>query len=203
MTNNDPWSEDFDYIFGPPFSDIDGTELVERKMDALTQYVEDSGWPERRCIGLVQLTSLIRLEIPRAFAEQLPWDIDSAYIFGQELLDMATHALLGFPISILLQCQGTMLPPLTHNNVYHLLSSPAISLLCDMLGNPLEEILQLMHDGATDQPTALEIAEAAYEEIFLRSTMDFNYPLYANKQVDELVGLAVVDFFESQEKISD
>jgi len=203
MIDYDPWAEDFDYIFGPPFSDIEGQDLVERKMEALAAYVEDSGWPERRCIGLVQLTSLIRLEIPRAFAEHLPWDIDSAYIFGQVLLDRATHALLGFPISILLRCKGTMLPPLTPNNVYHLLSSPAISLLCDMLGNPLEEILTLMHDGATDQPTALEIAEAAYNEVFRQATEDFEYPRYANTQVSDLVGLAVSDFIESQMKNSD
>ena len=201
MLDYDPWAEDFDYIFGPPFSGIEGKDLVERKMVALSELVDSTGWPERRCIGLVQLTSLIRLEIPRTFAHHLPWDIDSAYIFGQQLLDRATHELLGFPLSMLMRCKGTMLPPLTHNNVFHLLSSPAISLLCDMLGNPLEEIIAMMHDGATDQPTALEVAEAAYNEIFRQATEDFEYPRYANQQVSDLVGLAVVDFIESETKI--
>lgn len=188
-----PFSEDFNYIYGPPFTEADGQDLINIKLEALDHIRETTGWADRRCAAVVQLISLIRIELPRLFYKEVPWDIDSAYLFTQQLVDNATIHLLGFPISILFKSKNLGFG-ITHNTVYHILSTPALSILCDVLGNPVEDIINMTHDGATDQPTAVSIIEAAYNEVFSGVLEDFSYPLYANTDIKDLVGFAVREY---------
>lgn len=198
MDNLEPFSPDFDYRYAYPVADP-GEEIVNLKMEALEILRNEYGLSHTRVAPLVQLLSMVRIELPRMFRDEIGWDVESSYCMSQHLLDMATTNLQGWPISFLSFCSEEL--GLPRNHLCLIFSTPSLNLLCNLLTNPLDHIVGLINDGVMDQITQIETVEAAYRDIFSDGCRDFTYPIYANTDTADLVGSVVTEYIERlQEK---
>jgi hypothetical protein len=174
MDPTEPFREDFDYRYAYPVVDYaDSRELVEMKLQAVEMLSEDMRHlSNTRIAPVVQLLSIVRVEMPRMLLDVVGWDVESSYCFSQNILNAATTRLVGYPLSILNEC----CPIAKRNYLCLIFSTPALNLLCNMLTNPMDEIVALITDGEMDQITQIATIEAAYDEVFRESAPNFPYP---------------------------
>jgi len=195
LDNLEPFRPDFDYVYAYPVANP-GDEIVKVKMAALEELQDVYSYSAARLAPFVQLLSMVRVEIPRVYRDVVGWDVESSYCASQHLLDLATMRITGFPLSMLNVIDTGL--TLTKNHIALIYSTPMLNLLCNMLTNPLEQIVELISDGAMDQITQIETVEAAYKEVFVEAGADFGYPIWANSRTAELVEQAVSSYIEAK-----
>jgi hypothetical protein len=190
----EPFTPGFDYRTAYPVI-TPGEEIVNVKMEALELIVNEYDVTHQRVAPFIQLISMVRVELPRMFVDVVGWDDESSYCMSQHLLDMATTQLQGWPVS-LLHPHSTRLG-MDRNHVPFIFSTPALNLLCNMLTNPLDHIVEIINDGVMDQITQIETVQAAYRDIFIDGCREFTYPVYANTGTKELVGSVVSELIRA------
>ena len=174
-------SFDYRYAVLPPR--MDEEYISSMKVEAMHILQDETGWGEKRVAVIVQIMSTTSLELPYLAHRLIGWDIESAYIWSQNILNNATHHLTGWPLGHLVRFRGLDLPL---NRGTYIYSMPLLNTLCNMLTKPLEKIESLLRDDHTmDILTRIGIAEGCFKEYF--SQTHFDYPRYVSSEVREIV----------------
>ena len=174
-----PFAPNYDYIKGIPILTVGGEELLELKLESVRRLTEETKWGEMRVSALVQILSMINIEIPYLISQTINLDFDSCNILARLILEEIFIIYLGYR---LVQLTPLGLPC---NRILCVLSTPLLNMICGTLSNPISDIADLLNDNSADQTTLTEILIAAYRDYALeqlpRSRL---FPKYANKTIE-------------------
>jgi len=174
-------SFDYRYAVLPPL--LDEAQLTSMKIEAMGILQDETGWGEKRVAVVVQIISIVSLELPYLACHHIGWDIESAYVWSQNILNNATHHLTGWPLGYFMRFQELSL---ARNRGIYIYSTPLLNTLCNMLTQPLEKIDTLLQDDSSmDVVTRIGIAEGCFKEYFSRTS--FDYPIYISSEVRDTV----------------